>query len=134
MDLLRALSVLPGMARDTASMAKHTEVLADVAVATASLPALADEMTRVAAATEMIGQIDARMATIEAAMPVLVEVQQHLSTLPETMTRLEARIEALAEQLEDLQGSLDPIGRVAKRMPGSRRAEKRAAAAATEQT
>lgn len=128
-DLLGALGVLPGMARDTASMAESTAVLGDVAEATRALPQLHADMARVAEATECITQIDARMATIESAMPVLVEVQQHLSTLPETMDRLDRRLAELAGQLEALQRGLEPIGRVAQRVPGQRRAAKRAATA-----
>lgn len=125
-DVLGALRVLPGMARDTERMSRHTAVLEDVAAATRTLPELREDMARVAEATECINQIDTRMATIEAAMPVLVEVQQHLANLPETMDRLEVRLEQLGHQLEALQGSLEPIGRVARRVPGQRRAEKRA--------
>ena len=127
-DVLGALRVLPGMARDTATMARQLAVLGDVAEATRALPELHADMARVAEATESITQIDARMATIESAMPVLVEVQQHLSTLPETMDRLDRRLAQLADQLEALQGSLDPIGRIAQRVPGQRRADQRAAA------
>ena len=121
-DLLGALRVLPGMARDTAAMAKHTEVLDDVVSQTSALPELAEHMRQVAAVTV---RIEERMAQIEAAMPVLVEVQRHLATLPETMERLEA-------QLEQLQGSLEPIGHAARRLPGGRRAQRKAAAAQTE--
>jgi hypothetical protein len=132
LDILNALRVLPGMARDTASMAKSTSVLADVAKATSALPELRAEMARVATATEEISKIDGRMANIEAAMPVLVEVQQHLSQLPEVMLRLEAQLGELSKGLEDLQASLLPIGRLARRMPGGRRAERLAADQATE--
>lgn len=117
-DLLGALRVLPGMARDTAAMAQHTAVLDEVVAATAALPEIAEHMRHVAAVTV---SIEERMAQIEAAMPVLVEVQRHLATLPETMERLEA-------QLQELQGSLEPIGHAARRLPGRRRAERRAAA------
>src|SRR6478672_5452136 len=127
LDIVNALRVLPGMARDTASMAKSTAVLSDVAAATSTLPELREEMRRVAKATEQIGQIDGRMATIEAAMPVLVEVQQHLSQLPEIMLRLEGQLNQLSEKLDGLQTSLHPIGRLANRMPGGRRAERRLA-------
>lgn len=126
-DVLAALKVLPGMARDTAAMARHTEVLDEVAAATGALPELREEMARVAAATESIARIDARMATIEEAMPVLVAVQQHLSQLPETMDRLELRLEELSATLGTLQESLGPIGRLAQRMPGGRRGAKQAA-------
>lgn len=131
LDIVNALRVLPGMARDTASMAKSTEVLADVANATSALPELRAEMRRVAKATEQIAQIDGRMATIESAMPVLVEVQQHLSQLPEIMLRLEGQLDQLSEKLDGLQASLHPIGRLARAMPGGRRAERRLAEQAT---
>jgi septal ring factor EnvC (AmiA/AmiB activator) len=115
-------------------MARSTAVLGEVAAATAALPALRADMERVAEATECINQIDGRMANIEAAMPVLVEVQQHLATLPETMDRLDRRLAQLADQLESLQRGLEPIGRVAERVPGQRRAAKRAAAASPSDT
>lgn len=132
LDLLSALKVLPDMARDTAAMAKHTAVLEEVAEATRALPVLHNDMARVAEATESISRIDERLATIEAAMPVLVEVQQHLAQLPETMDRLELRLAELSATLDTLQESLGPIGRLALRMPGGRRAEKRSAESAAE--
>ena len=75
------------------------------------------------------------MATIEDAMPVLVEVQQHLAKLPETMQNLEAGISGLTELLTQLVGSLEtldtnvaalqesmePVGRLADKLPGSSR-------------
>lgn len=128
-DIVGVLRVLPIIADNTSQMARSTEVLGDVAAATSALPQLHADMARVAEATERINQIDARMANIEAAMPVLVEVQQHLSTLPETMDRLDRRLAQLADQLEALQLGLEPIGRVARRVPGQRRAAKKAEAA-----
>jgi len=127
LDIINALRVLPPMARDVARMAKSTDVLNDVAKATAALPELREEMARVAKATEEISKIDARMANIEAAMPVLVEVQQHLSTLPDVMVRLQEQLDELSRGLEGLQASLQPIGRLADRVPGGRRAARMAA-------
>ena len=123
-DLLNALRVLPGMARDTARMAESTEVLTTVAA----------DMSRVAQLTEGIERMDQRMANIEAAMPILVEVQEHLSNLPETMARLDARLNELGDRLDALQRSLEPIGTAASRIPGQRRAAKRAAAASPSET
>jgi hypothetical protein len=74
-------------------------------------------------------------AKIEESMPVLVEVQQHLSRLPETIEtldagigrlvalidRLLASIETLDGNVGSLRSSLEPIGRIADRMPGNRR-------------
>jgi prefoldin subunit 5 len=75
-----------------------------------------------------------RMTGIESAMPTLVEVQQHLADLPETMDELQARLGGLSDMLERLLASLDtldanvaalreaiqPIGRIADRLPGKR--------------
>jgi len=113
-ELVAHLRVLPRIAERLASVSRHTEgmkqntdVLAQVAADTKALGELREQMAR----------IDERMATIEAAMPVLVEVQQHLAQLPEA-------IERLCTLMEGLEGSLEPIGRVAGRLPGQRRAAK----------
>ena len=120
LDLLSALRLVPGIARDTNRMATHTAVLDEVAETTRALPELRRDMARVAEATAVIATIDGRMATIEEAMPVLVEVQRHLARMPETIERLDARITELSAVLEGLQESLTPIGRIAKRLPGQR--------------
>jgi uncharacterized protein (DUF3084 family) len=72
------------------------------------------------------------MASIDSAMPTLVEVQQHLAKLPETMATLGTglgQLSALMEQLlgslerldrnvTALQESIEPLGRIADRLPG----------------
>jgi hypothetical protein len=97
---------------------------------------LKGELGRVVEATDVLPTMDARMAKFEASMPVLVEVQQHLSRLPETietlgagidrmatlMDRLLASIETLDGNVGSLRDSLEPIGRIADRVPGNRRA------------
>jgi len=97
---------------------------------------LKGELSRVVGATDVLPTMDGRMAEIESSMPVLVEVQQHLSRLPETIETLGAGIDSLATLLnrllasmETLDGnagslrvSLEPIGRIADRVPGNRRA------------
>jgi len=97
---------------------------------------MSDELSRVVGATDVLPTMDARMAKIEASMPVLVEVQQHLSRLPETietlgdgidrmatlMDRLLSSIDALDANVGSLRSSLEPIGRIADRVPGNRRA------------
>jgi len=120
LDLLGALRELPAIARATQRMSEHTEVLGEVAAATRVLPELRREMTRVAEATELIAVMDTRMATIADAMPVLVEVQGHLAKLPETIDQLDARITELSVLLGGLQDSLEPLGRIARRLPGQR--------------
>jgi hypothetical protein len=120
LDLLAALRQVPSIARDTNRMAEHTEVLEEVALATAALPELRQQMALVADATAAIGAMDEKMATIAEAMPVLVEVQRHLAKMPETIERLDARISELSVLLEGLQTSLEPVGRLARRLPGQR--------------
>jgi hypothetical protein len=51
-------------------------------------------------------------------MPVLVEVQQHLARLPETIEGLNAGIAELVGLMERLHESLEPLGRLADRLPG----------------
>jgi hypothetical protein len=74
------------------------------------------------------------MAQIEAAMPTLVEVQQQLAELPRTMDELQERLGGVSATLErllslldtldanvgSLRGSIEPIGRIADRLPGRR--------------
>src|SRR3954452_15459831 len=120
LDLLGALRELPAISRATQRMAEHTEVLPEVAAATRTLPELEREMTRVAEATELIAVMDTRMAAIADAMPVLIEVQRHLAQLPETIERLDGRITELSALLGGLQESLEPLGRIARRLPGQR--------------
>src|SRR3954451_17173330 len=123
LDLLTALRQLPLIARDTNRMAEHTEVLAEVALATQALPELQKQMAAVAAATAAIRPVDEKTVTIAEAMPVLVEVQRHLAKLPETIDRLDARISELSVLLQGLQDSLEPLGRIARRLPGQRNNE-----------
>jgi hypothetical protein len=92
-------------------------------------------MERVAESTALIGPMDERIAAIQEAMPVLVEVRQHLAQLPDTMAKLDARIGELAELLQRMLGALghldesvtslhaavEPLGRVADRLPGGQR-------------
>jgi hypothetical protein len=43
------------------------------------------------------------------------------------MLRLEGQLDELSEKLDGLQDALHPIGRLARRVPGGRRAERRLA-------
>ena len=117
---------------DTQRIAGVQEALERLAVEMAGLK---DELGRVVGATNVLPTMDGRMAEIEASMPVLVEVQRHLSKLPETMDtlgegldglaglldRLLASIERLDRNVGSLRSSLEPIGRIADRVPGNRR-------------
>jgi methyl-accepting chemotaxis protein len=106
--------------------------LEDVARDAAAMPALREEMQGLGEALGVLETMDGRMASIEAAMPVLVEVQQHLARVPDTLERLDANITLLSEALdrmletlgtlaasvENLQLSLQPVSRIARRFPG----------------
>lgn len=121
-DVIAALRMIPEIVENTREVAAHTAVLSEVA-----------EQTRV------LGPMDERMAAIEAAMPTLEEVQRHLAQLPETVQRLDHGIEGLSEVVErvltaldalnrsidELQGAVGPMGRLASRMPGQRKGPER---------
>lgn len=140
-ELLGALRVLPAIAQHTETMVGHTAALREIADRlrevskdTDALPELEGNMARVAEATAVLEPMDARMSSIEGAMPVLVEVQQHLSRVPDTLERLDKRIDALTVLLDRFLGSLDelstgveslheavgPLSRIARRLPGQR--------------
>jgi phage-related minor tail protein len=140
-DVIVGLRLLPDIAANTRVMARHTEALDEVAKAlnrvaddAAALPVLRAEMGRVGEATAVLEGMDGRMAAIEAAMPVLVEVQQHLAVMPEKVGRVDEGLDKLNEMLERLLGTLDalnegirildhavePVGRLARRVPGRR--------------
>ena len=108
------------------------ETVGRIARDTGALPQVCDGIGELG---EGMTAMDRRMATIEDAMPVLVEVQQHLAKLPETMqsldsgiggltellTRLVASIETLDANVAALQESIEPVGRLADKLPGSSR-------------
>ena len=156
-DVFSGLRLLPKLARDIASIAEATKSLPGILDAlermsldtqamaedTKAIPPLREDMAGVARSTDVLEGMDARMAAIEAAMPVLVEVQRHLQNLPDTIGgldtgvgRMDANLEKLLVALEDLsadltrlEGSVGPLGRLATRMPGGRRAARKAAKA-----
>jgi hypothetical protein len=116
-ELVGALRVLPKIAENTRSMARDTKALSE----------LRRDIAKVAERTEGITTIDARMANIEAAMPMLVDIQKDLANLPDVIARLDDRIgklslllAELATSMEELHGSLTPLGRLAGRLPGGR--------------
>jgi predicted nucleic acid-binding Zn-ribbon protein len=136
MDALRTI------VGNTSEIEKHTTALADIArflegvkADTEALPPLREDMARVAEATSVLKGMDRRITTIEEAMPVLVKVQKHLDRLPETMERLDDRIERLSGLMENLltalealntsvdtlHGGMQPMARLASRVPGQRK-------------
>ena len=141
----KLLEDLTTITRSTAVLPEMLEAIRGLGDDTAQLQALQRDMRRVAAstrpladmatATDVLPGMDGRMATIEGAMPVLVEVQQHLARLPETMDALDHGIKSLCEQIDRmlisldrldgnvtaLAGSVEPLGRIADRLPGGSR-------------
>jgi hypothetical protein len=107
-EVLSIISLLRTIASNTKTMAEDTRVLRD----------LHADMRRVAEAVEILGPMDARMAAIENAMPVLVEVQKSLTRLPGTAEHLDSELTELRALLDKLHVSLDPISRLAQRVPG----------------
>jgi methyl-accepting chemotaxis protein len=131
-DLGAALRMLPQIAENTKSMAADTARLREVS----------QILERI---TKDTGPMSERIEVIADSMPVLVEVQGHLAELPETMARLEQRLDALTvliermlasvqavgENVGEIQESIGPVSRLARRLPGQRRRD-RAAAAGTD--
>lgn len=138
-DLAALLAHLPAIARNTEAIEEHTAPLDEVARSlrrvaedTDVLPAVRDALLLVVETTANLNSMDERLASIEETMPVLVDVQKQLGELPPTMKRLDQGIERLCDlmertvesidglggQIETLQGSLEPVGRLASRVPG----------------
>jgi hypothetical protein len=122
-ELVAALRVLPEVLTALTKVGEDTRRMAEN---TAELPDVRARLEEVSELASVLPPMDERMATIEGAMPVLVEVQQHLAKLPETIEGLNAGIAelvALMERLEESLGhrhaSLEPLGRLADRLPGS---------------
>ena len=138
-DLSALLAHIPAIARNTKAIEDHTAQLNEVASSlqrvagdTSTLPDVRDNLLLVAETTATLQPMSDRLASIEEAMPVLVEVQKQLVELPAVMERLDEgigrlcslmdktvkSIDDLGEQIETLQGSLEPVGRLASRVPG----------------
>lgn len=138
-QLAAALRTLAAIAENTEAMERHTRVLEEVSAAlkdvashTGALPGLRSDMERVAETTGVLEPMDGRMASIADTMPVLVDVQKHLTRVPETIERLDRRtyelntllerllesMQGLSVGIEELQGSVGPLGRFARRLPG----------------
>jgi hypothetical protein len=107
-EVLSVISLLRTIAANTKTMAEATRVLPD----------LHRDMRRVAETVAVLEPMDARMAVIEGAMPVLVEVQKSLVRLPATAEHLDAELTELRKLLDQLHASLEPLARLAQRVPG----------------
>ena len=117
-EVVAALRTLPAVLETLRNVGDDTRRMADN---TAELPDVRVQLQQVAEMAGVLPRMDQRMATIEEAMPVLVEVQQHLARPPETIEGLNAGIAELVTLMEQLQQSLEPLGRLADRVPGGSR-------------
>lgn len=124
-ELVNALRVLPVMAERLDEIAEHT---ADLAPVRDSIEGVRHDTSVLHGVNDATSTMDERMRTIEDAMPALVEVQQRLTDLPETidrlatlMERLLASMDRLDAQIGTLHTSIEPVGRLADRMPGGSR-------------
>jgi DNA repair ATPase RecN len=124
-EVVNALRVLPVMAERLDEVAKHT---ADLAPVLESIEGVRHDTSVLHGVNDSTSTMDERMQTIEDAMPALVEVQQRLTDLPETidrlatlMERLLASMDRLDDQIGTLHTSIEPVGRLADRMPGRSR-------------
>jgi uncharacterized protein YoxC len=103
-DAVAALRQLPEIAENTKVMKEHT----------AALERVADALDRVAADIGVLRKMDKRMAAIEKRMPLLADVQRDLAELPEI-------IEGLKTSADTLHQAVQPLGRLAGRVPGQRK-------------
>jgi DNA repair ATPase RecN len=124
-DVVNALLLLPVVAERLDEVAEHT---ADLAPVREAIQGVRHDTSVLHGVNEATSTIEARMRTVEDAMPALMEVQQRLTDLPETIDRLAALMERLLasmdrldNQIGSLQSSLEPVGRLAGRLPGGSR-------------
>jgi DNA repair ATPase RecN len=124
-DVVNSLLLLPAMAERLDEIATHT---ADLAAVREAIEGVKQDTSVLPGVDEATSSLDERMRTIEEAMPALLEVQQRLTDLPEIldqlgtlMERLLASMDRLDERVGTLQSSMEPLGRLADRLPGGSR-------------
>jgi DNA repair ATPase RecN len=124
-EVVNSLRLLPVVAERLEVVAEHT---ADLAAVREAIEGVKHDTSVLHGVDESTSSIDERMRTIEEAMPALVEVQQRLTDLPEIldqlatlMERLLASMDHLDERVGTLQSSMEPLGRLADRLPGGSR-------------
>lgn len=133
--LPQVLRRLDEIAEATRALPEMLDAIERLGLDTRALPALSRDMARIAEATDALPQMQARMDSIERAMPVLVEVQQHLARMPDTietlgagltghgqlLDRLLVSLDHLDENVAALRAAVQPLGRIAERLPGASR-------------
>lgn len=109
---------LVGVERNTNTLPSIESHLATVKVSTATLPGVLEEMHRMSAAVEEMRDATVKIAEL---VPVLVELQASLVDLPETLSALHTELHSLQGTVTGLTEAVEPVGRVAARMPRRRR-------------
>jgi hypothetical protein len=107
-ELVEALRVLPTMAEDVRKMREAVERVTEN---TSVLPGVLE-------ATGRLDAIEDRMGEIAGTMPEVEELRDILTPLPATMAELLPALVRLHETTLALGVALEPIGRVADRLPG----------------
>lgn len=109
---------LAGVERHTNTLPSIESHLATVDVSTATLPGVLDQLHRMSGAVEEMRDATVMIAEL---VPVLVEVQASLVDLPETLSALQTEMRSLQTTVTELTEAVEPMGRVAARMPRRRR-------------
>lgn len=109
---------LVGVERHTNTLPSIESHLATVEVSTATLPGVLEEMHRMSAAVEEMRDATVKIAEL---VPVLVELQASLVDLPETLSALHTELHSLQGTVTGLTEAVEPVGRVAARVPRRRR-------------
>jgi DNA repair ATPase RecN len=123
---------IEAISRKTALLGAVKDNTAAIGHDTSVLPQVDEHLAELVGAMKLLHRIERRMETIEAAMPALMEVQQHLVRLPETietlgndidklaglLSRMLVSLDRLDSSVAGLQASVEPLGRIANRIPG----------------
>jgi hypothetical protein len=109
-ELVDALKVLPAMAEDVRRMREAVERMTED---TAVLPGVLE-------ATGRLDAIEDRMREIAGTMPEVEELKDLLEPLPATMAELIVVLEGLHATTSGLGVAMEPIARVADRIPGGK--------------
>jgi hypothetical protein len=110
-ELIEALRVLPAMADDVRRMREAVERMTED---TSVLPGVLE-------ATGRLDAIEDRMGEIAGTMPEVEELKELLEPLPATMAELITVLEGLHATTSGLGTAMEPIARVADRIPGGSR-------------
>lgn len=120
------------VARDMGALSEVKDNAAEIASHAEALPQVNERIGDVAKAVAALPEMERRLSTIEAAMPALVEVQQHLARLPDAvdalggdlvklsdlLARMLSSLDRLDASVGTLHASVEPLGRIANRLPG----------------